>query len=164
MVLLARTGLTAPAVAGRGLSEGLGATGCRWCVWADEVPEIAAVVLEHGNSTVGLLGGTAYKPYASLPVLGVVTAEVVCVQEQEHPAASLVAYPGGLFRVGSAGKQDSALLGAWWRDDYPTLVLPRHMLVLYELKAQRTDVERNRRVVIINDYRNESDVLGHALD
>jgi hypothetical protein len=28
MLLLARTGLTAPAVAGRGLSEGLGLTGC----------------------------------------------------------------------------------------------------------------------------------------
>ena len=63
----------------------------------DEVPPVAVEVEEHDHATIRFVPGRFDEPdTAGLHVL-VVAREVVGVQEQEHPAAGLVAHGGELF-------------------------------------------------------------------
>ena len=64
----------------------------------EQVPEIAPRVAEDGDHAVRLLRWLANEGDALGAIALIVASEVIGVQEQEHPTASLIADAGALLR------------------------------------------------------------------
>jgi hypothetical protein len=98
------------------------------------------------------------EPHARRCHAGVITSEVVGLQEQEDPTAGLIADPIPLAGISSTGEQQAGR-AAGRGDDDPTLV--RDGLIRRELEPERAGEERDRLVVLADEVAEEAE-LRHA--
>ncbi len=113
-----------------------------------QIPKVAIQILKNGDSSVGLLFGRAHKNDTFGFVTAVVAINVVRLEEQKHPATSLIADVRGLLFISGTGQQQTRLRRAGWGDHNPTLVLVCHRRILDQLKAKNSDKKGNRFVVV----------------
>ena len=129
-----------------------------------EVPEVAVQVFEDGNSAIRLLLRLSHE-YNALSLVGLeVAPEVVCVEEKEDPAASLIANVGRLIFRACTGQQKTALARTWGRNDNPALVLGRNEQIFDELEAKRVDIEGKGFVVVADDNGDQAQRLLNRTD
>src|SRR6476659_7295645 len=128
----------------------------------EEVPEIAPGIAENRDRAVRLLRRFANEDDALAPEHVVVAGEVVGVQEQEDPAARLVADTAGLLGTGRARQEKPGSRGSGRSDHDPALVLLGNERILDEGEAEDADVEGEGLVVLRNHQRDETDGLLHG--
>src|SRR5678810_535510 len=89
----------------------------------EEVPEVPPGITEDRDRAVRLLRRFANEDDALAPERAVVAGKIVGVQEQEDPAARLVADTAGLLGTGCARQEEPRSRGSGWSDHDPALVL-----------------------------------------
>ena len=114
-----------------------------------KIPTVAVDVLKHNDHPVFLLSRLLAEVDA-LRFHGVIVApEVVTLQEQEYPAAALVANEAFLSLVRSTGQEKIAIAFRIWRYNDPALT--GLLRVFNQRKAQLVCVILNCAVIVV-DY------------
>lgn len=117
----------------------------------EEIPTGAVQILEYGHGTVRLLAWRPNKANTNTNHAVVVSPEVIGLQEEEHPAAGLIADERLLLLGGGAGQEQRGTRSAGRRDDHPALVLLGLVLVLDYAKAELSNVE-GKSFIVVTDY------------
>ncbi len=126
----------------------------------DKIPKIAVEVLKYGNGSIGLLCHFPHEFDATLSVLGVVPGEVICIQEKEYSAASLVANARILLFTIRFCQQQLHSLPAVGCHHHPTLALCWYRCVLDKNKSKHTNVISNGLVIVPHENGNKPYGLG----
>jgi hypothetical protein len=117
----------------------------------DQVPTVAVAILEHHHRAVRLPAWLFGEPHAGGGTTGIGGGEVDGVEEQEHPAAALIADRGALPLTLRPGQQQcrSASRGL---HHHPPLGGAEHG-VLHQHEAEAVDVVSEGGVVVVDQQR-----------
>lgn len=126
-----------------------------------QIPQVAVEVFKNGHHAVILLFGRTDELNSFFNHLVVVAPEVVGVEKEEDPTASLVADEGFLLMLGGARQQQRGARGIRRRDNHPAFILLRLVGVFNQREMQLLRVKGNGFVVITHDQGNVHDGLFH---